>query len=129
MMSENITLETKVIERFVIQSKRDRYISFLKTAKNRSKLINELFHSPVLREEFFEKVKCDERQFVKEKAKAFTDCYLMSENSELDQKRMNIDYALSEIIGFGMGTLAVFGDAEMVFYEGEGPSDRWISKV
>jgi hypothetical protein len=55
-------------------------------------------------------------------------CYLISEISELDKRRLDIDTALNEIIGYGMGTLIVFGDAEIVFYEGEGPSDRWISK-
>jgi hypothetical protein len=56
------------------------------------------------------------------------DCYLISEDNELDRKRMTVDEALRETIGHGMGTVIVFGDAEIIFYEGEGPSNRWISK-
>jgi hypothetical protein len=52
---------------------------------------------------------------------------LISENSELDRKRFDIDTALSITIGYGMETLIVFGDAEIVFYEAEGQNDRWIS--
>ncbi len=33
---------------------------------------------------------------------------------------------MTEIIGYGYGTLIVFGDADIVYYEGEDPSDRWI---
>lgn len=42
---------------------------------------------------------------------------------------MKINNALTETIGMGMGTLIVFGNADLVFYEGEGPSDRWIKEL
>ena len=124
-------LESKVINRFVIKDKRDRYLNFISKDKTRDKFTFELAHFRDLDFRLFEEVKGDERKMIKDKIKVLsklTDCYLISENKELDRKRLTVDEALQETIGYGMGTLVVFGDAEIVFYEGEGPSNRWISK-
>ena len=126
-----IELESKVIRRFVIKDKRDRYINFVSKDKNRDKFTFELAHFKDLDFRLFEEVKGDEREMIKDKIKVLSkvvDCYLISEDKELDRKRLTVDEALRETIGHGMGTLLVFGDAEIVFYEGEGPSNRWISK-
>ncbi len=131
-MTSYIDLETKVIERFILKSKRDRYLTFIKSKKNRDKFTKALAHFRDLRPELFEEVKGDERKYIKERIKSIgklNDCYLISESPELDQKRLDIDTALSETIGYGMGTIIVFGDAEIIYYEAEGPSDRWISKL
>jgi hypothetical protein len=79
----------------------------------------------------FEEVRGDERKIIKDRIKnlgKLKDCYLISESSNRDQKRFDIDTALNETIGYGLGTLIVFGDAEIVYYEGEETGDRWISK-
>jgi len=127
----NTDLEIKVIERFVVKTKRDRYLTFIKNTKTRDKFLKELSHFKDLRQDLFEELKSDERKKIKEKLnrlRNIKDCYLISENSKLDSNRLDIETALNEIIGHGMGTLIVFGDAEIVYYEGEGPSDRYISK-
>lgn len=128
-MSQDI--EKKVIERFIVKSKRERYLTFIESDKTRGKFISELAHFRDLRQERFDKVSGDEKKVIKDRIKVLgniKDCYLISENSELDKKRLDIDAALSMTIGYGMGTLIVFGDAQIVFYEAEGLSDRWISK-
>jgi len=56
-------------------------------------------------------------------------CYVISENTRIDRRTMVLKEALQETIGYGMGTLLVFGAAEMVCYEGEEINDRWISIV
>ena len=127
----NIDIETKIIERFVNKGKKDRYLTFIKSDKSRIKFIKELAHFHDLRQDLFEEVKGDVYHTIINRVNSLnrrTDCYLISESSALDQKRLDINTALKEIIGNGMGTLIVFGDAEMVYYEGEGPSDRYISK-
>ncbi len=127
----SLEIEAKVIERFVLKPKRERYLTFIKSDKTRNKFTKELAHFRDLRQEQFEEVKSDERKIIKDRIKSLgniKDCYLISESSKHDKKRVDLESALNEIIGYGMGTLIVFGDAEIVFYEGEGPSDRWISK-
>ena len=130
-MTINFDIESKLIERFIIKSKRDRYLAFIKSDKSRNKFVKELAHFSDLRHDLFEEVKGDKRQIIKDRVKKIgklNDCYIISESSELDQKRLDIDKALNEVIGYGMGTLLVFGDTEIVYYEAEGPNDSWISK-
>ena len=121
-----------LIKRFVVKQKQDRYLQFIKDNKRRQNFTNQLAHFGDLKYNLFEEVKGDERTFVKNKIKSYLkirDCYLISENFKIDQQRLDIDIALDEIIGLGMGTLVVFGDAELMYYEAEWPSDRWISKA
>jgi hypothetical protein len=132
-MTDGLKLETKVIRRFIIKTKQDRYIGFISDKKNRSKFTNSLAHfSRDLNKDLFEEIKGDERQVIRERLKSLgkiNDCYLISESNYLDQKRFDVETALIETIGHGMGTLIVFGDARLVYYEAEGPKDRWISKI
>jgi predicted patatin/cPLA2 family phospholipase len=128
----NLDLETKVIDRFVIKTKGERFTTFIKNDKNRDKFTKALAHFNDLRKDLFEEVKGNEYQFIKDRIKSLghlKDCYIISENSDLDAKRFDIETALRDTIGQGMGTLIIFGDAEVIYYEGEGPSDRWISKT
>ena len=130
-MKPDLDIESKVIENFVIESKRDRYLTFVKKSKTRKKFINELAHFSSQLDRFDE-IKKNEWNVINQKLdrlNKITDCYVISENREIDGKRMKVDQALSETIGMGMGTLIVFGNAEVVFYEGEGPSDRWIKEM
>ncbi|MDQ4141076.1 MAG: hypothetical protein M3142_11195 [Bacteroidota bacterium] len=126
----DLELEAKVIKRFIINKKQDRYLTFVQAEKTRKKFIEELSHfSTQLKG--FEEIKGNEWKVLEEKLKNLgnpTDCYVISENREIDAKRLNVELALRKSIGYGSGTLLVFGNANMVYYEGEGPSDRWISK-
>ncbi len=128
-MSQDI--EKKVIERFVVKTKRDRYLTLIERGNTRGKFISELAHFRDLRQERFEEISGDAKKVIRDRIKGLgiiKDCDLISENTELGRKRLDIDTALSKIIGHGIGTLIVFGDAEMVFYEAEEPNCRWISK-
>ena len=55
-------------------------------------------------------------------------CYIISENSSIDTQTLTIDEALRLTVGHGMGTILVFGNAEMVFYECETMNVRYISR-
>ncbi len=130
-MTNDIDIETKVIQRFVIKTKRDRYLAFIKKEKTREKFINELHHMNFLQKDLFDKVKGNEYEFIKERLKVLgntKDCYVISENHRIDKMRLGIKTALSETIGSDLGTLLVFGDAEILYSEAEGINNRWISK-
>ena len=130
-MTNNIDIESKVIDRFVIKAKRDRYLTFIKSEKTRPKFINDLSHINFLRKDLFDKVEGNEYEFIKQRIKGLEnlkDCYVISENQRIDKKRLDIDTALSETIGADQGTLLVFGDAEILYSEAEGFNNRWISK-
>ena len=121
---------TKVIQRFIIGKKQERYLSFIQKEKTRVKFVKELAHfSSQLKD--FEKIEGSEWKVIEDTVASLgypADCYVISESSKIDGRRMIIDAALTKTIGNGIGTLLVFGDANQVYYEGEGRSDRWISK-
>lgn len=127
---QELDLELKVIQRFILKSKIDRYLSFVKKKETRKKFISELNHMNFLALELFVKVEGDERNFIKDKIKGLgdiKDCYIISENGSLDCKRLDINTALRETVGTDTGTLLVFGEAQILYAEAEGFNNRWIS--
>jgi len=83
-----------------------------------------------LQTELFDKVDRNEYDVIKTRIKSLgflNDCYLISDSSRVDKKRLNIDTALRETIGSDSGTIIVFGDAEIIYAEAEGFNNRWIS--
>ena len=129
--NSNLDIETKVIERFVIKTKKDRYLTFIKNDKTREKFVSELHHMNFLQQDLFDKVVANEFDVIKERIKSLgtlKDCYLISDNPRLDKKRLDIDSALRETIGADSGTLIVFGDAEILYSEAEGFNNRLISR-
>jgi hypothetical protein len=130
-MTNDIEIEKKVIERFVMKTKRDRYLAFIKNEQTRRKFISDLSHVNFLQSDLFDKVEKDELEFIKQRIKVLgnlKDCYTISENKDIDKHRLDIDTALRETIGSGQGTLLVFGDGEILYSEAEGFNNRWISK-
>lgn len=130
-MTNNIDIEIKVIQRFVIKEKRDRYLDFVKNDKTRKKFISELHHMNFLDQDLFDRVEGNEYEYIKQRI-AFlgtvNECYVISENDSIDKKVLDIETALKEVIGADQGTLLVFGDAEILYSEAEGFNNRWISK-
>lgn len=129
--NSNLDIETKVIERFVIKTKKDRYLDFIKNDKTREKFVSDLHLMNFLQQDLFDKVDGNEFDVIKERIKSLgtlKDCYLISDNPRLDKKRLDIETALSETIGADSGTLIVFGDAEILYSEAEGFNNRLISR-
>lgn len=132
-MTNNIDIESKVIERFVIKTKRDRYLTFIKNDKTREKFISELYHADFFQEDLFDKIDGHENEIIKDRIKHLSnikDCYVISTNSKVDRKVLDIETALKDAISIWAdeGTLIVFGDAEIIYREAEGPNKKWISK-
>lgn len=128
----NIELELKVIERFVRETKQSRYKQFISSAKNRKKFLNELPHFKDFELDLFEEVRANEKEAILHKLKSIKGnqniCYAISENSVIDQKQISIEDAFS-LLNLDLPTILVFGQAEMIYYEGEPPNNKFISKV
>lgn len=131
-MTQNIDLEIKVIKRFVDKAKQDRYIQFVSSPKNRRKFIVDLAHFNFFRLDLFIDVKGNEEQTILQALykNGVTDktCYIISENSDLDTKTLDTRKAINYTVGYRMGTILVFGDADMIFFESETMNTRYISK-
>ncbi|WP_125921613.1 hypothetical protein [Hymenobacter lapidarius] len=131
-MASNINLEIKVIKRFVNKAKRERYIQFVSSEKNRAKFIKDLSHYNFLESSLFTPVRGIEEHEILASTEnngiANTTCYVISENKRIDAKFLDTKETIAATVGHGMGTLLVFGDAEMIFYECETMNIRYISK-
>ncbi|HEV8507500.1 MAG TPA: hypothetical protein VGQ53_18940 [Chitinophagaceae bacterium] len=131
-MIQDFVLEIRVIKKFITETKQDRYIQFISTPKNRKKFIRELAHFNDFNFSLLQhNSEIDARSILetlsKNKVQSKT-CYIISENVELDTKRLDISQAIEATLGFDMGTILVFGDADIIIYQGEEIKSRYISK-
>ena len=131
-MTPNTDLEIKVIKKFIDKAKQDRYIQFVSKLKNRHKFISDLSHFNFLSRDKFEKINGDEREIIlaslQKNKVSDQSCYIISENKEIDTKTLVTKDAIRETVGHGMGTILVFGDADIIYYESETVNTRYISK-
>ncbi|TGD78423.1 hypothetical protein [Hymenobacter wooponensis] len=130
-MGQNLALEIKVIQRFINKAKQDRYIQFVSSPRNRRKFIADLSHSGFLKEETFEIVNGIEEQVIRQALQRHSvtasTCYVISDNPRIDAQILEISEAIRVTVGRGLGTLLVFGDAALVYYESETMNIRYIS--
>jgi hypothetical protein len=128
----NIPLEIKVIEKYINKNKQERYIKFVSSKKNRSKFIKDLAHFKHFKWELFDKIIKGEFEKINTLVKLIkppiSKCYVISENTQIDANTLSIEDALTETIGYSMATILVFGNADLVYFEDEGPKRRFISR-
>jgi len=122
-------LEILTIRTYVRKEKSERYAEFVSKPRSRAKFIANLAHFKDLDFGKFRKLGGNEADHIREMARSakFDVCYVISENRRIDARFLEVEKAINDTIGYGMGTLLVFGSAEVVYYEGEEMGDRWIS--
>ncbi|HYF03755.1 MAG TPA: hypothetical protein VEC36_10295 [Patescibacteria group bacterium] len=133
MRQPNLAFEAKIIKRFVIEPKQERFLAFLKNDRTRRKFTEVLSQVNVFKEELFERIDGDEREVIRARIEGLNvqSCYVISENEEIDQHRFDIETALKTVISpwSDTGTVIVFGGGEVVYLECEGMKNKWISRV
>jgi len=126
-----INLERKLIEKFFTQRKKDRYFNFIEKEKTRKKFLNELYHFKDFDWRLFEKIPGSQNpgDVILKKLtnkKNITSCYVISVDEDFDGKTFPIKQAIEEIMWIE-GTIKIFGEVEVVYYESEPPDGRFIS--
>lgn len=129
----NTELEVKVIKKYISTEKQGRYALFVSSVKNRDKLIKDLPHFKHFKWEMFEKVQGEILSIVTGRLNLASinskTCCVISENRDIDGEVVNTEIAFKSIIGYGMATILIFGSAEFIYYEDEGPNRRFMSKI
>ena len=128
----NIELEKKVINTFIVKEKQARYIEFISSNRTRKKFIDKLPHFRDLQWDLFEEITNDDEivNRLKSLKSHIKDCYIISEDIKIDQKIFPVQEAIKTIGGYrDNATILVFGNAELVYFEGEPPHNRYISKI
>jgi hypothetical protein len=126
-----IDLERKLIEKFVTKNKRERFLTFIEKEKTRKKFLKELYHFKDFDWKLFREIpgSQNEREVVTKKVgnrKTISSCYVISANKEFDERTFSVSEAILEVVG-QEGTILIFGEAEVVYYEAEAFDGRYIS--
>jgi hypothetical protein len=131
-MPQNLDLEQKVITRFFAHSKRERYLHFVASPKNRKKLLADLHSGQFFQANALERVTSSEehviQQALRQQGITSRTCYVIIDNAALDTQTLPLPEAMRQVVGWGAGTILVFTEAELIFVELEGLRNRYISK-
>jgi hypothetical protein len=122
----NLQLEILAIQKFFRKEKQERFIGFVSSKKNRRKFISLLCHLRDLKWDLFQEVSSFDPDMVGNYTSNQT-CYIISEDKSADQSYIPIDKIYS-LENEGYAFILIFGEAEQVYYEGEPPDNKYISK-
>ena len=115
---------------FVAPDRQDRYLSLLRSARGRSKLRDRLAHFRDLDPRYATRVAgahgADAICSLLVARGAPSTCYVLSEDSAVDDREMPLDAALLHVVGRGMGTFLSCIAARLAYFEGEEAGERYI---
>lgn len=121
--------EEATVRAFILPQRRERYLGFLSNQRRRAKFTSELAHFKALDPRYVVKIPPNQ-QNASSLAKLLTSkgassrCWVISENSKLDAQEMELEAALRETIGYGMGTIISCIPGKLAYFEDE--EDRYI---
>lgn len=119
------------LDSFVVPEKRHRYKELLSTTRGQKKLRLSLDHFKDLDTQFCHRVPSAQQHLAEilqtlKVLGAPEMCYVMSSNSELDGREMNLSDALSAIVGRGLGSVVSCVPGVLGYFESEAVGERYI---
>jgi len=125
--------EEFLVNRLIDHTKKERLKSLLNSKKGRVKLRKRLAHNIDFDSRFITKIPTSKQTTyqILESLKgggASDQCYVISENNEIDGKILGLEEALYLVVGSGMGSLISCLPGKLVYFEGEAPNQRFIVK-
>jgi hypothetical protein len=123
--------EQALISKFVMKDKQERYSGFLEKEKTRKKFTSALYHFKDFNWKLFREITGNEneRDVIGAKVngrKNIAVCSVISVNEKYDGKVFSATEAIEKIVG-EEGTILIFGNADVVYYESEPNDGRYIS--
>lgn len=129
-----LDLEQAFIRKYMLKSKRERYVEFIVKEKTRNKFLKMLYHGQDLDKSLFKELHGSHQhqvEAIRIKAKSLVDghkCYVISKDKQWDGREMATAQAIDEIVNnFVEATLLIFGNGAGVYYEGEPPHNCYLS--
>jgi hypothetical protein len=123
-MADSVNHEEELIRAFILPHRRERFLEMIAKPKKRAKLLTQLSHFKALDPRFTIAIPPN-RQNPSSLAKilrakgAGATCYVVSENSRLDGKEVELESALEETVGYQMGTLISCIPGKLGYFEDE----------
>lgn len=116
------TEEEQLIRAFIDIRKRDRLLGMLSNPKKRRKGTSEFAHFDGLDERWVVQIPPAQQhppeieELLRSRGAGDT-CYVVSDDSDLDGRRLPLSEALRDVVGFGMGTLISCIPGELAYFK------------
>ncbi|MBG8554225.1 hypothetical protein [Hymenobacter guriensis] len=126
----NKELEVAFINKCVVKEKRQRYIGFIEKPTRRRDFLEMLYHCQDIDKSKYRRLDAFyERTILQQVAKLpeISNCYIISVNKKLDGQEMSTSEALKKLEPYTEGIVLIFGNCEVVYYQGEPPHNEWLS--
>jgi hypothetical protein len=125
--------DAALIRGFIQKPKQRRWLELLRSEKGRKKLRSTLAHCDDFDPTVIVPIPSSQQHpssiyRLLVELGASTTCSLISENADLDGLDLDLDLALTRIVGLGFGTIVNCVPGKLAFFEGEGPKARFILK-
>ncbi|KIC90089.1 hypothetical protein [Flavihumibacter solisilvae] len=123
--------EQHFVSRFIIKNKQERYLHLLNDNRTRIKFIEKLYHFNDFNWNLLREIPGseNEEEAIRLKLKSYktiSNCRVISSDPKFDGKSMSIEEAINNVVGIEASIL-IFGDGDVIYYEGEAPNRRFIS--
>jgi hypothetical protein len=125
------THEYEFARNFIVPEKRARYLSLLESKSGRKKILNGFNHCHDLDPRFARQISSSHNSaasievLLRQKC-APDNCYVMSDNPDIDGREMQLTDALSKTVGMDAGTLVSCIPGKLAYFEMEGFDGRYI---
>ena len=124
------SVEQQLVRAFVAAPQRRRFLALLETERGRKKLIRSLAHSVKLDPRFSRHLAPPSSpESIEQELRALgapADCYAISENADIDGQVLSLAEALSEVVGYQMGTFLSCLPGRLAYFEAEDVGERYI---
>jgi hypothetical protein len=116
--------EEAAIKALIVPNRQERYLGFLSNPKRRRNFTSELAHFKALDPKYLLLISPNQRN-PSSVAKLLVSmgagpkCWVISEWDKLDAREMDLDTALQETIGMGMGTIISCIPGRLAYFEDE----------
>ena len=123
-MTDAVNHEEALVKAFIPTHRQERFLEIIAKPKKRAKLLTELSHFKALNPQFMVVIPSNQQnplalaKILRAKG-AGTTCYIMSENSQLDGREVDLEAALKETVGRQMGTLISCVPGRLGYFEDE----------
>lgn len=116
--------EEAVVRAFILPVRQERYLEFLKSPKKRRKFTSQLPHFNHLNPKFVIGIPGNQQhlpsilKLLRDKGASST-CWVISQDSDLDGREMDLETALKETTGYQMGTFISRIPGKLAYFENE----------
>lgn len=127
----DLAVEKATIDAFIDRSQQRRIRSLIGTKKGRRKFIGMLAHALRLNERTSTRIPANQQNTVSilkllwDKG-APEECYVISEDSELDGTRQQLVHAMDQVMGCGTVAIISCIPGVLGFYQGEDKNERYL---